>query len=53
MKKTDGPATRMQPKLLAVLSHGAPIDDKRLPEATVFLNTQTMNVRDTSFLDFY
>lgn len=53
MKKTDGPATRMQPKPLAVFSHGAPIDDKRLPEAAVFLNTQAVNVRDTSFLDFY
>lgn len=51
MKKTDGLATSMQPKPLAVLSHGAPIDDKWLLEAAVFLNRQAVNVRDTSFLD--
>lgn len=51
MKKTDGLATSMQSKPLAVLSHGAPIVDKWLLEAAVFLNRQAVNVRDTSFLD--
>lgn len=40
----------MQPQPLAVLSHGAPTDDKRLLEAAVFMNREAVNVRDKNFL---